>query len=156
MDRLFREKADQYEVQPGAGAWEAINGQITSEPKAFPLIWKVAAMLVVLMTAVVILFKLQSPSASGNVVIADHPVPFGTEFHWELPNQIASQVAIDQAEPINNGSQPPVTPLVIDDEYFGTQMVNSQRPVITIESRAIAFELPEIPEPTFSVEVPER
>lgn len=154
MDRLFREKSDQFEVKPGASAWEAINGQITTKASIFPIVWKVAAMLIVLLSAVLYIFKWQGSPNSGSEIIASHPVPAIENHEWVLPKE--SLASVEQTNVLNETVK--AEPVV---EKSGDQTINidlkiDARSVLVIERLDVVLEFPELQRPGLSLEQPQR
>jgi len=72
LDRLFREKAGNYEVQPSAGAWETINDQLHQGETSKLIYWRVAAMLA-LVAGVSWIFLKQGEEVLYVDRLADHP-----------------------------------------------------------------------------------
>ena len=148
MDRLFREKANQYEVQPAASAWEAISGEISTDKRALPLVWKVAAMIVVLLSAVLVIFKMQNPAIQGTVV-ADHPVQDTYQFVWSFSGEVHVPKA-NETLATTNRSVVPVT--TIETEVFAVAASRQIRPILELERMEVALELPEIIRPGLYLE----
>lgn len=69
IDRLFREKLDQMEVQPSSQAWEEVNRQIGDKKSTFYL-WIAAAIIPVLIGSY---FLLVTKPDSTPIAAIDHP-----------------------------------------------------------------------------------
>ena len=98
LDRLFREKAGNYEAQPSAGAWEAINDQLHQGETSKLIYWRVAAMLA-LVAGLSWIFLKQGEEVLYVDQLADHP----TIELIEIP-AIAS---VDNREPATNYTSQP-------------------------------------------------
>lgn len=158
MDRLFRERAEQYEAKPSAAAWEQISGTITTEKRVFPMVWKVAAMLTVLLSATLILFNLRDNTTSDAYVIADHPVQTLEPMQWNLPEQ--KVITEDQMAPAQyaNAQQTPFTidKSLVQEKEVWTEVAATGRPILDIKRLDVVLEFPALPHPVLSLNKPKN
>ena len=89
MDRLFREGAEKYEAKPSASAWEAIQGQVGTKTSVWPMIWKVAAVLVVIVSSVLVLFNANEQTSFSLAGVVDHPQWTTTVMSWDISENVA-------------------------------------------------------------------
>ena len=144
VDRLFREHAEKYEVKPGATAWDTIHGQIGTKTSVWPTVWKVAAVLVVLLSSVIVLFRGQESSTITWSGIADYPQLTEAAVDWELP-QVATMVDRTDVRAI---SKPVKTSVPTVKERVQVVASPNERPYLELQSISIAWEItiPDKPE----------
>ncbi len=76
IDRLFREKADNYQPTPSADAWKVIDNQIHPKREHWKQYLKVAALLGVVLSTVLILLKVDQEETATSIAARteiDHP-----------------------------------------------------------------------------------
>ncbi len=139
MDRLFREGADKYELKPSAAAWDAIQGQVGAKTPVWPVVWKVAAVFVVLISSVLVLFNWEHKSTEFLAGVTDYPQPTAEAFEWKLPE---AAVALDQAD-----VSEPITVVVIPvkEEQPGSAythvLASEARPYLELQSISLTWEI---------------
>ena len=79
IDRLFREKADRFKVEPSENAWLSIESQIGKSRKGIPIYWYVAASVTALVLIAIALVKNPGYTDGQQMVAITHPVPMDTE-----------------------------------------------------------------------------
>lgn len=138
MDRLFREGADKYEVKPSAAAWEAIQGQVGTKTSAWPMIWKVAAVLVVLISSVLVLLNEKDQTSEYLTGIADFPQLTGEALVWSLPEVAKST---DQTVAVE---APTSTRPIIEEVRESIEIVipeGEMRPYLELQRIQVAWEI---------------
>lgn len=141
MDRLFHEGAEKYEVKPSAAAWDAIQGQVGTKTSAWPMIWKVAAVLVVLISSVLVLFNEKDQSSEYLAGIADYPQLTEEALVWSLPEVAKS---VDQTVAME---VPTLAKFPIQEVKENIEIVTSEgevRPYLELQRIQVAWEI-EIP-----------
>ena len=105
LDRLFREHLDQAEYTPKAESWDAVKGQISQSPKSFFGIYmKVAAAIVIALTATWVIIQSQQDPIEGPMISdVNHPLPAPTH-QWEWP-EIKMDFQPDLTQPVLSSPQ---------------------------------------------------
>lgn len=68
MDSMFREKLYGHQVTPGTEAWTKLKGNLDSDrKKALLIYWRVAAVIILLLTSLFFLYKVKSTGMQGTV-----------------------------------------------------------------------------------------
>ena len=138
MDRLFREGAEKYEVKPSATAWDSIQGQVETKASVWPMVWKVAAVLVVLLSSVIVLFRGQDDVTETFAGIADHPQLMENAVAWKLPE---STEEVEQVM-VLEVSKRAVLPMQEVKEVFEMSVATiDSRPYLELQSIQVTWEI---------------
>lgn len=138
MDRLFRERADQYEIKPSAAAWDAIQGQVKTKSSPWPMIVKVAAAVVIMISSVIVVLNWTDDTETILAGTADHPTRTGQTVAWKLPEGMLNT---DQPD-IYAANSPQMTK---EDQKEDAPLLGNpttQRAYLELLSVVVAWELP--------------
>ncbi len=160
LDRLFREKAEHYEVQPSKDAWNQIAGQ-TSTASNNSWVWKVAAS-VILLIAVSLIFWQRSMDTPLEYAMMDFPpVPADSfEIHdFELSTEaVAFEPATTSPQEVQ-ADVPPSTQQVAHEQSDVAERTPEVIPMLTLSTKkeVLAIEQPvpnRVPMAVPSLEMP--
>lgn len=137
MDRLFREGAEKYEVKPSAAAWEAIQGQVGAKASVWPTVWKVAAVLVVMISSALVVFTWEDNTSDQLAGQADHPQLKFESYAWNLPevSKANDPVIIDIPAPVKISTPQEEEVVVI------AAVTADDRPYLELRSLQISWEI---------------
>lgn len=105
LDRLFREKSANYEVQPSGEAWGAISSQISHKTNSKVIYWRVAASLFIMLG---VSWLLLERSDKEHLVsrLSDHPTIATIEVPLFSDFQIGEEAIAPSSESVSsNGGQ---------------------------------------------------
>ncbi len=138
MDRLFAERAEQYEVKPDAAAWDAIQSQMGTKSNGLVMVWKVAAVLVVLISSVLVIFNWDNPTSETLAGETDHPQLMERKLAWNLPVDVVKK-QLDVAETVAETVIVPVEEFRESAQILAVTQVN--RPYLELTSITLTWEI---------------
>lgn len=138
MDRLFREGAEKYEVKPSAAAWDAIQGQMGKKASVWPTVLKIAAVLVVLLSSVIVLFRGEDSMTESLAGIADHPQLTGSAIAWDLPT-ISEKEGQEMTQQISKSAVLPIEE--VEEDFEINVLAFESRPYLELQRIEVAWEI---------------
>lgn len=131
LDQFFRENLDQVEIAPSAEGWRYVQDQLsTKKGNKTGLIWKVAAVVTVLVAATVALWNVPEGSKQQWISAVDHPVvDDGMTWSFDIPrHHVAHEAANEKA----NKPQRLISKQNSQSHPSANQMVREEIPTLRV------------------------